>query len=120
MSHNEIMRHSEQRPSTTIPLILIQLADEHDVYAELNRIPAVNFERDRTCGKRHNSCPPDFLTVPTDNIYYPKRKLEAMRPLLPIKDLSKEIGMQNILNTIEKRKIKQKRRSRRRLDNLLL
>jgi hypothetical protein len=53
------------RPSSTVPYIKIEPSDSEDIYAATNRIPFTNF-RPSSEKFRHNSCPGDFLTVPTD------------------------------------------------------
>ena len=105
-----------QRSSSAIPSIRIDLVEDDDFAAELNKIPKMLSRK-----KRH-SCPSDWLSVPNERevvkTSWKEEKLKH-RPVSPKKDLTKGIGMYKILEAIEKRKLKGKRRSRIRKERAL-
>ena len=112
----EIMDLNTQRSSSAIPSIRIDLVEDDDFAAELNKIPKMLSRK-----KRH-SCPSDWLSVPNERevvkTSWKEGKLKH-RPVSPKKDLTKGIGMYKILEAIEKRKLKGKRRSRIRKERAL-
>ena len=112
----EIMDLNTQRSSSAIPSIRIDLVEDDDFAAELNKIPKMLSRK-----KRH-SCPSDWLSVPNERevvkTSWKEEKLKH-RPVSPKKDLTKGIGMYKILEAIEKRKLKGKRRSRIRKERAL-
>ena len=112
----EIMDLNTQRSSSAIPSIRIDLVEDDDFAAELNKVPKMLSRK-----KRH-SCPSDWLSVPNERevvkTSWKEEKLKH-RPVSPKKDLTKGIGMYKILEAIEKRKLKGKRRSRIRKERAL-
>ena len=113
----EIMDLNTKRSSSAIPSIRIDLVEDDDFAAEINKIPKMLSQK-----KKRHSCPSDWLTVPNEKevvkTSYKERKLKQ-RPISPKKDLTKGIGMYKILEAIEKRKIKEKTRSRIRKERAL-
>ena len=103
---------NKQRPSSAIPKIRIELVEDDDLGAELNRIP----QKSKIHKKRY-SLPEEYLSIPNEKEILKKSYEDAKRPLSPKKDLTKGIGMFKILESIEKRKIKEARRARRRSED---
>ena len=111
MTLGEILDLNTQRSSSAIPSIRIDLVEDDDFAAEINKIPKMLSRK-----KRH-SCPSDWLSVPNEREVVKKSWRESQlkhRPVSPKKDLTKGIGMYKILDAIEKRKFKEKRRSKMR------
>ena len=103
----EIKDLNTQRSSSAIPSIRIDLAEDDDTNAELNRYPKM-FSR-----KKRHSCPSNWLSVPNEKEVVKRFYKDRKRPASPAKkDLTKGIGMYKILEAIEKRKLKEKQRSR--------
>lgn len=62
--------------------------------------------------RRYNSAPASFLAVPSQKGMAAQRYLDSRRPILKRKDLTKGIGMERILASIEKRRIKKEQRDK--------